>query len=91
MALEIFYRNSKGEFIVVILRELRTRTGITLEEFSNLCDISSSHMSFIERGMRRPHLDKAKHIVKIISDQLQESWTIEDVFFAVRRGVKGTN
>ena len=49
------------------IKEARERAHLTQEELAEIIDISSTHMSVIERGVKTPKLDTFVKIVKALN------------------------
>ena len=48
------------------LRDERERKGLTLLEVAKAASVSESYISYVETGKRRPSVDVAKRIAKIL-------------------------
>jgi len=54
------------------IKEVRERCGLTQEELSEEIDISSSHMSVIERGKKGPRLETLVNIANALGVSADE-------------------
>lgn len=59
------------------LRELRHQQGMTLVKLAEICPLSLTYLSEIERGMKRPSLEALGHIARALET------TIPNIFFDV--------
>jgi transcriptional regulator with XRE-family HTH domain len=54
------------------VRELRTASGVSQEDFAHACGIHRTHVSFLERGERTPTLDTVARVAAGLGMNLAE-------------------
>ena len=76
------------------IKEARERAHLTQEELAEIIDISPTHMSVIERGVKTPKLDTFVKIVKALNlsadallldgmDQVNDSFSLGQIQLTV--------
>lgn len=63
--------------IKVLLREVRTAKGYSLEQLSRLTGISSSHLNYIERNEKEPTLSMLVRIAVALNVDIKELYKVE--------------
>lgn len=58
--------------IKILLKEIRNKKGISLEELSRATGISRSHLNYIERGEKEPTLSIALRICSALKIDIKE-------------------
>lgn len=58
--------------IKILLKEIRSEKGISLEELSKMTGISRSHLNYIERGEKEPTLSIALRICIALKIDIKE-------------------
>lgn len=62
--------------IEILLKEIRIKSGYSLEKLSKLTGISSSHLNYIERNEKEPSLSMAIIIAQALNIDIKELYKI---------------
>lgn len=56
----------KGDDILINLKELRVKNGLTQEELAEKCDVLRTTISMIESGVNKPSINLAKRLGEVL-------------------------
>ena len=59
---------------------LRTKAGLSQTELAELASVGQDSISFIERGLRKPHVRTKRRITIVLSEKLNRFISIDEVF-----------
>lgn len=62
--------------IKILLKEIRTEKGYSLEKLSQLTGISKSHLNYIEKNEKEPSLSIAIRIAQALNIDIKELYEI---------------
>ena len=62
--------------IEILLKEIRTKSGYSLEKLSKITGISSSHLNYIERNEKEPSFSNMIIISQALNIDLEELYRI---------------
>ena len=62
--------------VEILLKEVREKKNISLEQLSKITGISTSHLNYIERGVREPTISMLCRIAKALKVDIKELYRV---------------
>lgn len=63
--------------IVMLIRQIREKKNISLEELSRKANVSKAHLSYIERNEKEPSISVLVKISKVLNVEVKELYKVE--------------